>query len=93
VLQSQPAIHEGLVIITRNYQIWDHGEDILALQKWLNDNGFIIAAAGPGSFGNETSIFGTNTYRALTKFQKANKLPATGYLGPLTRALINSQAH
>jgi hypothetical protein len=33
------------------------------------------------------------SYRTVIKFQKANNLPATGYLGPLTRASINSQAH
>jgi len=38
-------------------------------------------------------IFGKGTFKTLIKFQKANNLPATGYLGPLTRALINAQAH
>ena len=77
---------------TKNRQLYDRGEDIRSLQKFFNTHGFIVAQNGPGSSGNETSIFGTNTYRTLIKFQKANKLPATGYLGPLTRALINSQA-
>ena len=85
----KPATHAGLVI-TRNYQMWDHGEDILALQTWLNGNGFVIAVTGPGSPGNETTTFGLHTYQALTQFQSAHGLPATGYLGPLTRALINS---
>jgi peptidoglycan hydrolase-like protein with peptidoglycan-binding domain len=31
------------------------------------------------------------TYQALIKFQQSKNLPQTGYLGPLTRALINSQ--
>jgi hypothetical protein len=81
------------LILTKNRQLYDRGEDVRALQKFFNTHGFVVAQSGPGSPGNETSIFGTNTYRTVIKFQKSNGLPATGYLGPLTRALINSQTH
>jgi Putative peptidoglycan binding domain len=87
------ALAKTSLILSKNRQLYDRGEDIRALQKFFNTHGFVVAQVGPGSPGNETSTFGTNTYRTLIKFQKANKLPATGYLGPLTRALINSQAH
>jgi peptidoglycan hydrolase-like protein with peptidoglycan-binding domain len=80
---------EGITL-SKNHQIWDTGEDILHLQQFLNTHGFIIAVQGPGSPGNETSTFGNKTYQALIKFQKANNLPATGYLGPLTRAALAS---
>ena len=80
------------LILTKNRQLYDRGEDIRALQKFFNTHGFVIAQSGPGSPGNETSIFGKGTFKTLIKFQKANKLPATGYLGPLTRALLNSLA-
>ena len=79
--------------LTKNRQLYDRGEDVRALQKFFNTHGFVIAQSGPGSPGNETSIFGKGTFKTLIKFQKANNLPATGYLGPLTRALINAQAH
>jgi hypothetical protein len=87
------ATSSSPLVLTKNRQLYDRGEDIRSLQKFFNTHGFIVAQSGPGSPGNETSIFGTNTYRTLIKFQKANKLPATGYLGPLTRALINLLAH
>jgi peptidoglycan hydrolase-like protein with peptidoglycan-binding domain len=80
-------------MLTKNRQLYDGGEDVRALQKFFNTHGLVVAQSGPGSPGNETSIFGTNTYRTLIKFQKSNSLPATSYLGPLTRALINSQTH
>jgi peptidoglycan hydrolase-like protein with peptidoglycan-binding domain len=51
-----------------------------------------VTAAGPGSLGEETTLFGLHTYRALAKFQAAHGLPATGYLGPLTRAHITAPA-
>lgn len=79
------------VSFPHNLQFWDQGADILMLQQFLNTHGFIIATNGPGSEGSETNFFGPHTYRALIKFQSANNLPATGYFGPLTRALINSQ--
>jgi peptidoglycan hydrolase-like protein with peptidoglycan-binding domain len=82
----------GGITLTKNHQLWDNGEDIRTLQKFFNAHGFIIAATGPGSPGSETSIFGTHTYQALIKFQKANNLPATGYLGPLTRAALASMS-
>jgi hypothetical protein len=87
------ATSEASLIFTKNRQLYDRGEDIRALQKFFNTHGFVVAQSGPGAPGNETSIFGTNTYRTVITFQKSNGLPATGYLGPLTRALISSQAH
>jgi Putative peptidoglycan binding domain len=93
-VQSQGSTSQNGVSLTlsKNHQIWDRGEDIRALQQWLNANGFIIAAAGPGSPGSETSIFGTHTYQALIKFQQSKNLPQTGYLGPLTRAALASMS-
>ena len=34
--------------------------------------------------------FGFLTYEALVKFQIGNGLPATGFFGPLTRAVLES---
>ena len=92
-IQAQGSTTENGAGITlpKNHQMWDQGDDIRILQKFFNTHGFIIAVQGPGSPGNETSIFGSKTYQALIKFQKANNLPPTGYFGPLTRALINSK--
>jgi hypothetical protein len=87
--QGSTPSTEGITL-SKNHQLWDKGEDIRALQKFFNAHGFIIAATGPGSPGSETSIFGSKTYQALKKFQKANNLPPTGFLGPLTRAALAS---
>jgi peptidoglycan hydrolase-like protein with peptidoglycan-binding domain len=79
------------VSITHNHRVGDHSDDIRPLQQFLNTHGFRVASSGPGSPGNETTKFGALTYQALVKFQKAHGLPATGYLGPMTRSLINTQ--
>ena len=76
------------VSITHNHHLGDHSSDILALQQFLNSHGFTVATTGAGSPGHETDFFGAKTFQALKKFQQAHGLPATGYLGPLTRALI-----
>ncbi len=72
---------------TRSLTIGSSGEDVKNLQKFLNSVGFKIANSGPGSPGNETSLFGSLTRTALAKWQAANGVsPAVGYFGPLTRA-------
>jgi hypothetical protein len=90
VLPTQSRISHGGITLTKNRQLYDRGEDIRSLQTFFNTHGFIVAAVGPGSAGNETSVFGLNTYRTLIKYQKSKGLPQTGYLGPLTRAVLAS---
>ncbi|HTV31160.1 MAG TPA: Ig-like domain-containing protein [Xanthobacteraceae bacterium] len=75
-------------IFTRNLSLYATGSDVLALQQFLNTHGFLVATTGAGSPGEETSLFGLATYKALVKFQAANGLPATGYFGPETRAFF-----
>lgn len=87
LVKARPnAMHLG-----QNRKMNEKGEDIRSLQRFLNLNGFVVAQSGPGSIGIETSIFGIRTYRALVQFQSAHGLPATGFLGPLTRGTINGQ--
>lgn len=75
----------------RNYKTGDIDPDIQRLQIFLNTHGFLLASTGPGSPGQETTMFGARTRGALMRFQKAHDLPATGYFGPLTRGLLNAR--
>ncbi len=76
---------------SRNLAYGSRGEDVRALQQFLNAHGFSLAASGYGSVGQETTFFGPRTRAALTRFQAAQRLvPITGILGPRTRAIINS---
>jgi hypothetical protein len=66
------------------------GDDVKALQVFLNTHGYPIAASGPGSSGNETNRFGGLTRAALAKFQKDKGIvPAAGHFGPKTRAAVS----
>jgi peptidoglycan hydrolase-like protein with peptidoglycan-binding domain len=76
----------------RDLELSMTGEDVRALQQYLNAVGYAVAADGPGSAGQETPYFGSATQKALATFQAANGLPSTGYFGPMTRKLIDSAA-
>jgi Putative peptidoglycan binding domain len=78
------------VSFKHNRQLYDRGEDIRDLQKFLNSNGFIVTQDSNGLPGGETSLFGKLTFSFLKKFQTSVGLPSTGYFGPLTRAFIQS---
>lgn len=76
---------------TKNLKVGVTDNQVKELQRFLNNNGFIISVSGAGSIGKETSYFGVATKAALIKFQKANSInPSSGYFGPLTRSFINS---
>ncbi len=76
---------------TRNLYLGISGEDVRSLQKLLNRLGITVALTGPGSVGNESTYFGRATQTAVIKFQLAHKIsPAYGYVGPLTRAVLNT---
>lgn len=86
------------VDIDRNLWYGISDEVVLALQKFLNAEGFVLAETGAGSPGNETSYFGNRTYNAVLRFQNAyaseilhplGLSEATGYVGRSTRAKIN----
>ena len=65
------------------------GSDVLMLQKLLNTLGFTVSTTGPGSVGHETNKFGAATWKAVKALQTANGIPATGFVGPLTRGYLN----
>lgn len=81
---------EVKAVLVRNLTVGTTGSDVKELQKFLNATGFAVASTGSGASGNETTYFGSLTRRALIKFQAANNLPATGYFGPMTKKVINS---
>lgn len=75
-------------IFSRTLTIGDRGNDVIALQRWLNINGFQLANVGPGAPGSETTYFGSLTQDAVRRFQQAKNLQITGILDDSTRAQI-----
>jgi hypothetical protein len=76
-------------IFTRDLYLGIKGDDVIKLQKYLNNNGFILDSSGAGSPGKETNYFGQLTQNALIKFQQEKNIsPAVGYFGPITKSYI-----
>jgi peptidoglycan hydrolase-like protein with peptidoglycan-binding domain len=68
---------------TKNLSLHDTGEDVKALQQFLNTKGYNLSVTG---------YFGMTTYYALVAYQKSVGLPQMGWLGPETRAKLVSLA-
>lgn len=90
---TAPAVSAGnastLEALIRDLKQGMSGEDVRTLQKLLNSSGFVVAASGAGSAGEETVYFGPATQQAVIAYQKAHSIsPAVGYVGPLTRAAM-----
>jgi len=86
------VVTKSKYIFKRDLKFGMTGADVKELQKFLNNNGFIIDTTGVGSPGKESTRFGSLTQKALIKFQKANKIkPAVGYFGAVTRKVVNGK--
>lgn len=78
-------------VFTTDLTLGSTGESVRALQVYLNNKGYLVATAGVGSKGNESTYFGGLTRVALAKYQAGVGItPAAGYFGPVTRAKVNA---
>ena len=97
-LNGQPTSGTGSsstgYTFSKDLTVGSTGADVMNLQKVLNGSADTqVSASGAGSPGNETSYFGNATKAAVIKFQTKNGIsPAVGYVGPLTRASLNSMS-
>ncbi len=68
-----------------DFGVGSKGSEVIILQSFLEAKGFLKMPPGvaKGSFGNLTKI-------ALQAYQKSQGINSTGYVGPKTRAAINS---
>lgn len=77
------------VVFARDLEAGMVGEDVRALQEFLNTAGFVVADTGPGSPGFETDYFGERTRAALARYQTTHGIfPSVGYFGPKTRTFV-----
>ncbi|MES2623392.1 MAG: peptidoglycan-binding protein [Patescibacteria group bacterium] len=80
------------ILFPRDLKANAKGNDVLALQQFLNRQGFTVAKSGAGSKGKETTLFGPATKNALIRFQKYYKIyPSVGFFGPLTKQFIKTK--
>lgn len=82
----------GVTSFARNLTLGSSGSDVKCLQGILNSAADTqVSASGVGSSGNESMYFGNLTKAAVMKFQTKNAIsPVAGYVGPITRAKLNT---
>jgi peptidoglycan hydrolase-like protein with peptidoglycan-binding domain len=73
---------------SKDLQVGNTGGDVSSLQSFLIEKGFTIPSIASGAVPK--GIFGRETKAAVQAFQGAHKLPRTGFVGPLTRGVINN---
>jgi hypothetical protein len=74
--------------INENLRVGADDEAVVALQQFLESKGDLTIPTG-----TTLGYFGSFTKQAVVKFQTSAGLPATGYCGPMTRAVINADNH
>jgi peptidoglycan hydrolase-like protein with peptidoglycan-binding domain len=67
---------------TTNLSLGMQNTDVTELQKKLRALGYF-------TFPTDTGYFGPVTREAVMSYQAANNLPITGFVGPLTRGILN----
>jgi hypothetical protein len=100
--ETAPSVSTGTstaYYFPRNLKLGMTGDDVKELQKFLNTHGFVLAQGGDGSAGFETTIFGSLTKNAVTRFQEANfeailkplnLTKGTGLFYDSTRTFVNN---
>jgi len=85
-----PEAHaENTFVFNSTLKLGMTSPEVKELQKFLNNNGFVISLSGAGSPNNETNYFGQKTKQAVILFQIANNLTTDGVVGSATRKYIN----
>ncbi|MCX6716261.1 MAG: peptidoglycan-binding domain-containing protein, partial [Candidatus Taylorbacteria bacterium] len=73
-----------------NLSVGSTGPGVVALQTALMSAGYNIPSIASGAASK--GYFGSQTQAAVKLYQAANGVPSTGFVGPLTRAVLNGGA-
>ena len=77
-------------IFKADLKLMQRDPEVIKLQQFLNNRGYLVSTKGSGSKGLESNYFGLATKSALARFQADNKIvPSEGFFGNLTKAFIN----
>lgn len=82
VLPFVPTVSEAPLFV-HDLSLGVRGDDVKQMQLLLIQEGVLADGLSSG-------YFGTLTKEAVMKFQEKRGVPATGYVGPLTRGILNT---
>ena len=82
---AMSALSANAYVFSNNLSVGSTGADVTALQSWLSSQGYLTMPAGV-SMG----YFGSLTKTAVKAYQSKVALPTTGFVGPMTRNLLNA---
>jgi murein DD-endopeptidase MepM/ murein hydrolase activator NlpD len=83
VVQRSGPVGTSGYVFTQNLTVGSKGEEVKQLQLKLKALGYF-------TYPTITSYYGTVTRDAVIRFQKAKGIEPVGYVGPKTRAALNS---
>jgi|GEM_PF-6391988 len=95
----EEVVPQEVLSITPDWERCDCSHEVTELQKWLNTNGFNLAAEGLGSYGNESECYGHRTEMAVIRFQETysdwvlaplSLEEGTGYFGWKTLSIMQA---
>ncbi len=90
ILGSAGVAQAASLTLSSNLTIGSTGTEVSSLQQFLLDNGYDIPALSSGAAMK--GYFGQQTKAAVIKYQLANNVIGTGFVGPLTRAALSGGA-
>lgn len=74
-------------VFSKDLTVGSRGADVVALQELLITAGHDIPSISSGAA--TTGYFGSQTKAAVQKYQTANEITPSGFVGPKTRAALN----
>lgn len=85
---TTPPVTSGCYTFNTNLDVGSTGPDVVALQTLLIANGYDIPSVTSGR--SAKGYFDNDTKSAVIAYQTAKGIPATGFVGPLTRYALNN---
>jgi len=79
------AMSASAYVFSNNLSVGSTGNDVVALQSFLVSKGFLTMPAGVAE-----GYFGSLTKAAAVAYQASVGLPSTGFVGPMTRNVLNA---
>ena len=81
---ATPSSAPSSMLLSRTLKSGSKGEDVMALQRFLQANGYIPSTI------KLTGYYGPATTKAVKLFQAKRKLPQVGQVGPMTLKALNA---